>query len=236
MLRLFVENGEHKTDVHIDNIKESSDKFEFTAKFPRYMSDGRYWDYVNSEIRQEVFSDFYQYLPNRNTTVDDKTKSIWEITVDEAFRQGEMVSLRFVRYYFLRGAAHPAHQLYSKNFLGRDIGKISLVDLFDNDSNSVQRLRAIVIEEIRKEFVNLSEPPVTFLENGIIERDDQLWRAFSNWNFDSEGITLNFGDYVILPYVYGPRIISIPWASLPKSIPHRVLESEFGKFLKIDRD
>jgi hypothetical protein len=113
LLAEYTSNIDKSTNsVKISKLEESTEEFDFDATYPRYAFAGQYWDYVNSEITREVFSDFYTYLPaeRADLKLHADLKSQWTMSVEEFFRKEHLVSLRFYRYFFGRGSAHPNHR------------------------------------------------------------------------------------------------------------------------------
>src|SRR5690606_15088613 len=99
---------------------------EASAQYLRYDREGIYWTYVNAAIAKKVLRSYFGirrlFKDEREHGTDewmrDRSMS-WEMTTEEFFSAGEIISVRFYTYEYL-GGAHPNHYVETMNFLGSD--------------------------------------------------------------------------------------------------------------------
>ena len=117
---------------------------------------GEYWDYINSYIISKVFGGFYQAKFNvadsdKGTAYD---RNEWRMSVEEFFRSGELISIRFFTYSSGGDVRH--YYWYSGfNVAGPQVGSFTLPQLFGQDNLEVARfLKGYCDLDIRAVFTS----------------------------------------------------------------------------------
>jgi hypothetical protein len=148
------------------------------------------------------------------------------MNVEEFFRSGDVVSVRFYMYEFA-GGAHGNHNVTSLNFLGARYGQVELRALLDYDAE--QKLfnycKRVILAGFGEEGAEQSF--VEFTE----DETDLVWKVMSQFNIDERGLTVNFSPYAVLPYVFGVQEVMVPWPFVESLLaePFKWLPRELGR-------
>ena len=201
---------------------ENTDLIDIEANYYIYNIDSNYWHFVNSVIISDVFNGIFRARAEFNQVSDlpfsKDMKNEWFVKVEEFFRSDELISLRFFVDWYGSGAAHPNHGIYTINLAGPRFGKFKLKDLLDQNDKYIRIIQRYCKLDLQRQHSNLDSEE-DFLS--FPKTDEESWDQFSEFNFDSEGITINFSPYAVLAYAYGPQTVHIPWKFLADGISPR---------------
>jgi hypothetical protein len=144
---------------------------------------------------------------------------------------GDVISIQYTNWWFVRDAAHPNHYFTTFNFSLKPLTLIpSLMYVFTSESDAFRMLQA----EIRKplyefnHYDDLSKITYT-LDRNWIDQGTSSWSDFANFNFTHQGIEVLFAPYQIQGYAYGSHIAPIPYSLI---VPF--MRPEYIKLLGLD--
>lgn len=191
---------------------------EASAQYLRYDRDGVYWHWVNAEIAAKALGGYFaakRAFKEARIDVDDewsKENSFsWELTTEEFFLYGNLLSIRFYTYDYF-GGVHPNHYVETLNFAGTEQGQIQIRALLGEDFSKARRLisycERVVVASFEEE-----EGPTEF---HLLDKDDedQTWEALAQFNLDSRGVTFNFSPYAVMAYAFGTHTVIVPWETM----------------------
>lgn len=191
---------------------------ETSTQYLRYDRDGVYWQWINSEIAAKALGGYFsakRSVKNARIDVDPEWARdllfSWELTTEEFFLSGQLLSLRFYTYAYL-GGAHPNHYIETLNFAGPEHGQLQIRALIGDDFKNARRLIEYCERVVDAAFTG-EESPMGF---HLLSKDDeeQVWQALEQFNLDSRGVTFNFSPYVVMAYAFGTQIVVIPWGTM----------------------
>jgi hypothetical protein len=196
----------------VRNLTHETDVLERSLEYIFYNLEGEYWNYVNANIYVQALggyfkakSEFRELWKTEDWTAN---KNSWSVSVEEFYRDDQYLSLRFFYYWYGSGAAHPNSYSRTMNFAGESEGVFSLRELFRNDVNAIQFLMKYAEMDLKRQILQYGD------DTDLLwypKTADEAWDAFSHFNFDAKGITLNFSPYSVLAYVFGHREVIITW-------------------------
>jgi hypothetical protein len=199
-------------------VADSGPPDEAATQYLRYDRDGVYWNWVNSEIAAKGLGGYFaakSAFKEARTDVDEewaKEQSFsWQITAEEFFLSGDLLSLRFYSYYYL-GGVHPNHYVETLNFAGPEHGKLNIRALIGGDFAKARRLIDYCERVVVASFADKEGPSEFHLLDK--KNEAQIWQALEQFNVDNRGVTFNFSPYVVLAYVYGTQTVIVPWETM----------------------
>jgi hypothetical protein len=193
------------------NIRDSNERRVLDANYFRYTIKGNYFEFINAKIIGAVFEDYFKtkwdYDYVRATDNDTLMPWSWEIKVEEFFRLGELVSLRFWHSWFASGA-HGSYGTSTKNFGGTNVGPILIEDLFSHEQSTLDYLVKYAEVDIKRQLTAREEKGDINLQPYA---EEEGWKLLEHFNFDQQGILFNFSPYSVLPYVLGSHEVRLGW-------------------------
>jgi hypothetical protein len=205
-------------EAELIEVVDNEPPDEASAQYLRYDHDGVYWQWVNSEIAAKALSGYltakrafkHARIDADPEWIRDRSFS-WELTTEEFFLTGQMLSVRFYTYEYL-GGAHPNHYVETLNFAGPEHGQLQIRALLDGDFKRVRRLIDYCERVVVASFVG-EEGPTDF---HMLNKDDEdrVWQALGQFNLDSRGVTFNFSPYVVMAYAFGTQTVIVPWQTM----------------------
>jgi len=182
-------------DAELIEVVDSEPPDEASAQYLRYERDGVYWRWVNSEIAVKALGGYFaakRAFKEARIDVDDewaKERSFsWELTTEEFFLSGNLLSIRFYTYDYF-GGAHPNHYVETLNFAGPEVGQLRIRELLGDDFNKARRLIGYCERVVVASFAD-EEGPTEF---HLLDKDDkdQIWHALGSGLIDqSQKITV----------------------------------------------
>ncbi len=222
----FFQTSQSPESYTIKSLKESNDVLDLDSEYFTYNLEADYWSYINSTIISEVMGGLYGAKATFTETVDfAELKNQWSIRVEEFFRIGEVISLRFFTSWYGSGAAHPNMGIYTMNFGGSNYGKFDLGQLFDHNSEAIRFLIRYCKLDLQRQLLAYDDS-LEFLS--YPETDQQAWDVFSQFSFDGTGLSINFSPYDVLAYVYGPQVVQVPWEMIRDKVSVKLLAGPLG--------
>jgi TIR domain-containing protein/uncharacterized protein DUF3298 len=184
------------------SIDETIDQMTFVSSFFVYEQKGSYWTYVNSEIVQSVYEDYYKNIRSYEDSLMRMEPAAWEFNVQESFRVDQIVSLRMTYYNYMERRPYPNIGVLTKNFCGQNCGRISITDVLKTDEENSKLLM--------RDCDNKLEYPLDL--HRYFDRYN--WDIFSEFTFDSKGLNIVFTPGAIFPHAVGIQEIYLPWVFL----------------------
>lgn len=171
----------------------------------QYSLHGEYWDFVNGTIAARGLGGLYA-ARRQFAEWWKKDGSYWEMSISEAYRKGELVSLQVGHSDYFSGAAHPNHGFETINILGPESGVVSASDIFDHSPEALVFISEYVALDLKRQFPSESDRlDLTYY------LDNYGWTLFDQFTFNEAGMTLNMSSSSGLPHVFGFLDVYIPW-------------------------
>ena len=200
-----------------------------SAEYFTYTQDESYWLYVTSKIGALVYDNYYDRMfpEDMDLTDVDTMKSWWAVRVEEFFRVDELISLRFFTDWYGAGAAHPNRETFTLNFCGAQFGELTLRILLSGDAENLNYLREYCEVDLRRQFLHLGT------EHWSLPAEQKdLWEKLSQFNFDAEGLIINFSPYAVTAYAGGQWEVKIPWHALADQLAPHVAKGPLGALIE----
>jgi hypothetical protein len=131
---------------------------------------------------------------------------IW-IDSEVTLNTNDLVSILFTVSVFFRGAAHPNHESFVLNYQLDQARILQLADMFQPQSDYLERIAAYCIQELPQHSDMLFE---NFAQEGAAPSAEN----YRFWNLTLQGVQISFDQYQVAPYVAGRQQITIPYAEL----------------------
>lgn len=205
-------------DAELIEVVDNEPPDEASAQYLRYDRGGVYWQWINSEIAAKALGGYFAARKAfKNVRIDADPESIkdrsfsWELTTEEFFLSGHMLSVRFYTYDYF-GGAHPNHYIETLNFAGPEHGQLQIRALLGDDFKRARRL-IDYCERVVVASLGEDESPTEF---HLLNKDDEdhVWQALGQFNLDSRGVTFNFSPYVVMAYAFGTQTVIVPWETM----------------------
>ncbi len=192
---------------------------------------------INACITKNILdSRFHTCRLSRTMEEFNDAQHYSQLGVEEFFRQGNLVSLRYFSSSWL-GGAHPNHGIFTENFAGPSCGSFSLQELLSHSSDDAIDIlkycdkkisEEIAQEDIEADILSLSD----FISN---DPDKDVWPLIEQFNFDDKGLTFNFSPYDVLPHVYGFQDVFLPWSSFKYELDEEFENTELARLIEHSR-
>jgi hypothetical protein len=209
----------------LKKIRHEDDSMKLEAEYMTYLKEGTYWEFVNSKISVFVLQRFYCHERQfaGPLAIPEASKNWWVMRVEEFFRVNDLISLRLFEEIYGNGAAHPNRRTHTLNFCGAPLGAFSLRDLLQRDLERLNFVREYCETDIKRQFLSDNEQ-----QWPLPTEEERLWDVFSDFNFDSEGLTFNFPPYTFTSYASGQQEVMIPWHAVSSRISPPFKASPLG--------
>lgn len=123
---------------------------------------------------------------------------------------GNLWSLKFDFSGYADGAAHPYQYSLTLNYDLEHGEKLSLKDLFPENSNFLELIARYCIVELSKRDIGFY--------GGFQQGAEPTPDNYRNWNITQDGILITFNEYQVAPYAAGPQIVIVPYHELTSII------------------
>lgn len=141
------------------------------------------------------------------------------INYQTKFQNKQALSLLFSISSYSRGAAHPANQVKSLNFLNGLV--VNLDQLFKPNSDYLAKIAKWSRESMMKKKIS----DVDWVTKGTQPNAEN----YKNWFFTKNGLAIVFDTYQVAAYVYGPQTVEIPKNELNKVLRPEIVNAVWGK-------
>lgn len=205
---------ERENDTRAHSFESKIENIDLNGSYFTYNIDDEYWNYVNSEIINNIYQDYYVAIRVARENPGDTDLS-WSRSVGEFFRHEDILSLK-IKYYEYFGGAHGNHGISTLNFAGADYGKISLGNLFDNRIDLINYITKYCELDITRQLLAVGDE--INLDIKSTTHSDDLYELFKNFSFNKNGLTFDMNPYSILAYAYGSFEFTLPWTNLRDKI------------------
>ncbi len=186
-----------------------------------YTLAGDYWDFVNGAITSRALGAAYQTRRQFAEWWKQEGGSSYELSISEFYRRGELVSLTFASGSYFAHQPYPSFGIETLNFLGQNAGIVSASDLFMPDIEVFNFLTNYVNLDLRRQnFASGYEVDISYYA------DVYGWNFFDHFNFNSEGMRLNFSSKSGLPHVLSSHEVYLPWKRVSQflaPVAHNIL-------------
>ncbi|MCC6300502.1 MAG: DUF3298 domain-containing protein [Anaerolineales bacterium] len=122
------------------------------------------------------------------------------------YQRGELWSLKFNFNGYADGAAHPYHYSMTLNYDLEQGRKLSLGDLFAEDTDYLKVISRYCIAE-------LSQRDIGFF-GGFELGAEPTSENYRNWSITNEGLLITFDEYQVAPYAAGAQTVTVPYSEL----------------------
>jgi hypothetical protein len=222
----FIANGSLLGSRQLMKVRYEDDRMRLGAEYFSYTEKNMYWEFISSKIASFVLERFYNHrdVYDYDLYVNGASKSWWSMRVEEFYRVDELVSLRFFEENYGHGAAHPNRGTLTMNFSGPPFAIFSFRDLLREDPESLNYVRQYCEVDLRRQMLPSEPWPLP-------TQEEELWRVFSEFNFDAQGLILNFAPYAVAAYAFGKQEVQIPWYAVSDFLAPRFKTGPLGKIV-----
>lgn len=120
---------------------------------------------------------------------------------------------------YLRGAAHPYHQLLPLNFV--DGQPVKLADLFNADSDYLAALASFSQSALLENK--------NFDAKWVLDGSSPSAEHYQKWLFHPDGLMIIFDTYQVAPYVNGPQKILVPLSKFSGLLKKDIKQAVWGR-------
>ncbi len=188
----------------------SSPRYTITVQTPQLVgSEDKRVQEFNEKVHDLVMSEisyFRENILSHMSVVPVSTGSFFDTRYSLVYQRGELWSLKFDFHGYADGAAHPFHYSLTINYDLQDGQKISLSDLFAEESGYLKAISSYCIAELSKRDIGFY--------GGFEHGAEPTAENYRNWNIANEGLLITFDEYQVAPYAAGPQIVTIPYNEL----------------------
>jgi len=221
-LSAFLEAQERAQGIQFKALRFQTMNAEAQADYFVYQHAGEYWEFINAEIVSDIVGGFLG-AKIMGSAPSPPAPNYWFRRVEEHFRQGELVSLRIDASQY-SGGAYPNHGVYTMNFGGADVGKVSIRDLFGYDSD----VRRLIFDHCNAALRDRTGDDEPFI------REDSYsdpWRKVAQWNFSETGLLISLSEWSDLPHVLAMNEALIPWSEVKAKVAAKYRPTPLGQFI-----
>jgi hypothetical protein len=216
------------TETQPRSIEISEINAKYSGSYFVYNETNDYMRYINAEIVSHVYRSLYSARSDFIGYEHDRPME-WSLQLEEFFRQGDLISLRFF-WFQDAGGAHPSHGIGTINFAGQNHGKLSLDHLFWHNEDVAKYVLDFCQIDIDRQLRAVGRK----LELDIRDwdRDTNIWNVIQEFSFNYKGITFNLSPYSVLPYVYGSYEVFMPWDYFKDKVNDHFEKSELANLIR----
>ncbi len=226
-------------------LRTDTDLCDIQIDYIQYFRKSKYWKYINSTVKASALHDYFSQLRGFSTVyvegadehAADQPKGEYRADISEFFRDGELVSLRS-RYAGRSGGEHGWRGLDSMNFGGSDCGSFTLEDLFALDESQALQIIKRCDEILRLEGFTFG----TGEDGTPISLTDEVDGTFltatemlEHFNFNDQGVVLNFDSVIDSPHVAGEFDVTVPWTAWDYEIEESYDQTHVARFIEMNR-
>lgn len=149
--------------------------------------------------------------------------NVLQITYRIFYAKNGIVSLRFQKYTYFYGSAHPNTQSFTINYDLVQDKPLALADLFQPNSGYLKKISDYCRVQITAKLYgkqttgSANNPQLEILAKGT----EPVLSNFTSWNITSKNLLINFDPYAVAAYAEGPQYVFIPYTLLmPLLIPN----------------
>jgi hypothetical protein len=122
------------------------------------------------------------------------------------YQRGDLWSFKLNFNGYADGAAHPYHYSLTVNYDLEQGRKLSLGDLFAEDSGYLKVISSYCIAELSKRDIGFF--------GGFERGAEPTSENYRNWNITNEGLLITFDEYQVAPYAAGAQTVVVPYNEL----------------------
>jgi hypothetical protein len=109
-------------------------------------------------------------------------------------------------YGYADGAAHPFHYSLTVNYDLEQGRKLSLGDLFAEETGYLKVISSYCLAELSKRDIGFY--------GGFERGAEPTLDNYRNWSITNEGLMITFDEYQVAPYAAGAQTITVPYSEL----------------------
>jgi len=221
-LDIFISEQSKREEKVQLRIRDTNKRRTLEADYFRYTIKSDYFELINSKIIGSVFEDYFKtkwdYDYELVGNLDSAVPWSWEIKVEEFFRSGELISLRFWHSWY-SGGAHGNYGASTNNFGGLNAGPISIENLFSHEQSTLDYFVKYAEADIKRQLAAREQEVDVNLQQYA---EEEGWKLLEHFNFDQQGIVFNFSPYSVLPYVFGSHEVRLGWDIISEKLNPRI--------------
>lgn len=195
------------------SVKESGKSPDYTLSIDTPVLDDSYPhsadfnQWAASFVQKEVIA-FKKNLADWTPT-PATTESAFIMQFTALPYNSRYVSIQFKEEYYMAGAAHPAHQIFSLVFDLENGQPVTLEQLFNANSAYLQKIADYCKAELSKREIAFDAQ-----QTGA----DPTPENYAVWNISTDGLVITFNEYQVAAYAAGPQTVIIPYNALKEII------------------
>jgi hypothetical protein len=135
----------------------------------------------------------------------------------------QIISVRYHIHTYLVGSAHPSELYSAINYDLIQDKPLSLAHLFQPHSNYLQKIARLANQKIAAQFHKGSNQQTTIFKEGLAP----IAKNYAVWNLTPQGIRFTFNASQVVPSVWGPQEIIIPYQQLSEEAGNSTLSPCF---------
>ncbi|WKZ47236.1 MAG: RsiV family protein [Anaerolineales bacterium] len=188
----------------------SSPRYTITVQTPRLTGSEderviKFNERMNEVIQGEV-NYFRENILAHMSSPPITSGSFLDVGYTLVYQRGDIWSLKFNFVGYSDGAAHPFHYSLTMNYDLEQGRKLSLDDLFVEDSGYLKTISSYCIAQLSKRDIGFF--------GGFEQGADPTSENYRNWNIANEGLLITFDEYQVAPYAAGPQTVTVPYSEL----------------------
>ncbi|MGH1364425.1 MAG: DUF3298 domain-containing protein [Calditrichia bacterium] len=188
--------------------QEAAAKASTRSIIPTFLSKSRPLGNLNETLKAEAVKRSQEFLKNGEEFAVSKNSVGWEMSQDckITFYSEELISLMTTIYEYSGGAhGNTGYSTNTYRVSGEKLIDVSLADLFVKNSNYLQTLSKLVVNELKKQ----NAPEVVSGRIATFNAED-----LKNFFLTSKSIKFVFEPYAVGPYAAGTYFAEIPYGQL----------------------
>ncbi len=207
--------------------------YEISIDYPQIEGSAEQWQQeINRSIEGYATSLLHQHRKFGLEGIDDEklgarlgeftSTSTLDASYDVTLFGKGLLSIQFAISTYGAGAAHSNFHTDTLNYQLTPTLHIELIDLFKSDSDHLNVISNLCIEELNKQALESK------LEDGAEDQSDEEYLSSVLWlegagpndeNFEAftitpHGLVFHFHPYQVSAYVWGPRIVKVPYSAI----------------------
>jgi hypothetical protein len=124
-------------------------------------------------------------------------------------KEQNIISIRLSIQGFIAGMAHPYHYHHTLNYNLNTDELMDLSDLFDPESDYLNRIAHYCYEDLSKHLSNKD-----MIAAGTAPNPSN----YRHWNIKPNGLLITFDEYQVAPYANGAQMVLVPYSILESFI------------------
>ena len=189
---------------------EDAGVYEIKVQYPEFSGVSNA-AILNANIRDNVMNQVTQFKSDEaaNAIKELSAKSSFQIEYSVGMLTADIASVKFTTFYYIRGMAHPATQIWTVNYDFMDGKPIDIEDLFDPGADYLHALQAAAKPAITQKLQAEDAYIPDFVDQGTAPKAVN----YSSFTLRKDKLTIIFNQYQVAPGAAGDSSIEIPFSA-----------------------